>query len=219
MKYCPICGGTGVLLDGTPCPCQQNEDDIYSGADCLSIPETYRGVAFNSILLPKNMGTYYAKFMQDTYDMLTSLRWRNKNIIICSPAQTGKSVLAYTVVQSLFKKGLDVFPLMDILEIKRVMQDIEYNRSTSLGVENPQILLTTPYLFAYIPASLTYDVFDTAAVLVSRRVRRGNSTILLYQGNWNYLASADTKGSLKNMAGSGALTTVEVHNFTYKNDN
>lgn len=213
-KYCPICGNTGVKLDGTPCSCRLSDDEFYEGAECLDIPETYRGVSFNSTSLPMSMGKHYERFMQDMYDQLVTMRWKNRNIIICSPNQTGKSILAYSVIQQLFRNGVDVYPIMDVLELMRVMKDIEYNRQTSMGYGDPMMLYTVPYVFAWIPPMLNYDVFDSAAMLLARRVRRGNSTIFLYEGSWAYLSAADTKGSLKNLEGNGSYTTLEVKSFS-----
>ena len=124
--------------------------------------------------------------------------------------------MAYSAIQELFRRNIPVFPLYDLLEIKRMMLDLEYGKNKSLDADNILDLYSVPYLFAYIPAILNYDVFDSAALLISRRVRRGNSTILLYEGNWSYLSAADQKGSLKNMKGSGALTTIEVNSWSNK---
>ena len=40
MSYCPKCGGTGVLLDGSPCDCKTRESDLFADVVCLEIPET-----------------------------------------------------------------------------------------------------------------------------------------------------------------------------------
>lgn len=214
--YCPKCGGSGYLLDNTPCDCRMHESDLYDGVDCLEIPETYRTVKFNELLLPNSMGEAYRAFMKNLYGQLISLRWKCKNAVICSPMQTGKSVLAYSVIQELFRKDIPVIPIYDVLEIKRIMLDIEYNRNKSMGLDTPSLLYEVPYVFAIIPPMLTYDTYDAAAMLVARRVRRGLSTILFYEGNWNQLISNDSKGSLKNMKGDGTLTTVEVNSWEHK---
>lgn len=217
IKYCTECSNTGIRLDGSPCPCRMHESELYVGMECLDIPETYRGLRFSETSLPPDMGTAYSSFMKNTYTQLTSMSWRCKNMIICSPPQTGKSVLAYSVIQELFRKNIPVFQVFDILEIKRIMLDVDYNKSQSMGLANPADLYTVPYLFAIMPPITNYDTFDTAAMLISRRTRRGNSTILLYEGHWNQLVCNDSKGSLKNLKGNGSLTTVEVNSWERKN--
>lgn len=216
MKYCPKCGNTGVLITGEPCDCQLHIEDIYNGVECLDIPESYRGLKFDPIMLPSVMGMPYMNHMATVYEQIVSLRWKCRNMVICSPNQTGKSVLAYCTIQELFRKEIQVFPLFDILEIKRIMTDIEYNKHQSLGVDNPMRLYTAPYVFAVIPPMTNYDTYDTAAMLVARRTRRGNSTILLYDGSWNQLIYNDSKGSLKGLEGDGSLTTVAVSSWVSK---
>lgn len=218
MKYCPKCGNTGILIDGTPCDCKLKLSDLYSGVECLEIPEAYRGLEFDKIFLPSKLGDAYKNYMDNVYNQLISMRWKCKNAIICSPAQSGKTILAYTVIKELFRREIEVFPLMDILEIRKVMQDLEYNKQQSMGVDNPMRLYTAPYLFAVMPPMTNYDTFDTAAMLIARRTRRGNSTILLYEGTWNQLVAGDTKKSLKNMEGNGSLNTIEVNSWYVQED-
>jgi hypothetical protein len=218
IKYCPKCGNTGVLIDGTPCDCRVTLDDLYDGVECLEIPEAYRGIKFSQLLLPTSLGPAYQAFMGNTYDLITSLRWKCKNAIICSPPQSGKSILAYSIIQELFRKEIDVFPIFDILEIKRIMSDLEYGRQQSMGVDNPMRLYTVPYLFAVMPQMTNFDTYDTAAMLIARRTRRGNSTILLYGGAWNQLVYNDSKKSLKGLAGNGSLTTIEVNSWSAKEE-
>ena len=213
LSYCAKCGGTGYLIDGTPCDCKSREDDLYMGMECMEIPETYRGLKFEPLLLPNKLGDIYKNYMNKVFNDITSLRWKGKNELICAPAQSGKSVLAYCCMQTLFRKDIDVFPMYDVLELKKMMMDIEYGRLK----DNGRLLYESPYIFAYIPPILNFDVFDTVAMLVARRVRRGNSTILLYSGNWEYLKAADQKGSLRNMEGTGSLTTIHISNFHAEN--
>lgn len=210
IKYCPLCGNTGKRLDGSPCTCRMHRDELYAGVECLEIPEAYRGLKFNELMLPNVLGTAYKGYMRSLHEQIISLRWKCKNALVCSPQQSGKSVLAYSAIQELFRKEIRVFPLYDVLEIRRIMLDIEYNKNKSMGCDNPLDLYEVPYLFAVIPPMTIYDTYDAAAMLVARRVRRGNSTILFYGGTWNQLVFNDSKGSLKNMKGNGSLTTLEV---------
>lgn len=212
-SYCPKCGNTGVLIDGTPCDCKVRESSLFDDVSCLQIPETYRGIKFDGVMLPGYMGEVYKNTLVSYYEQIVSLRWKCKNLVICSPHQTGKSIFAYSAIQELFRMNVEVFPVLDILEIKRVMQDIEYNRSQSLGFDNPQDLFTVSYLFVIMPPVTNYDTYDTAAMLLSRRVRRGNSTIFLYEGVWEQLIYNDSKGSFKGLKGNGSLTTVAVSSW------
>lgn len=216
-EYCPICGNTGFIPpDNIPCSCRSNIKDIYEDVTCLEIPETYRAIKFNADMVSAEMGQAYRSFLASLYEQISSTRWKCKNLLLCAPPQSAKSVLAYTCMQTLFRKSVDVFPLYDMLEIKKIMLDLEYNRSKTLDGLSTSLVLTVPYLFAYIPTYLNYDVFDMCNMLVSRRSRRGNSTILLYSGYWGAIEAADTKKSLVYMKGDGTLSTVEVSTWSRK---
>lgn len=214
MSYCAICGGTGWKIDGTPCGCKAIKDDLYAGAVFLDIPETYRGVVFNPVLLPNKYGEVYRNTIKNYYEQISGLRWKCHNLLICADAQSGKSVFAYSLMQTLFRKDIDVFPMFDVLELKRIMLDMDYGKPQTFGVESPVKLYEVPYLFAIVPPMTVYDIYDTTAMLISRRVRRGNSTILLYNGTWGQLIQNDGRGVLKNMKGNGSLTSIEVSSWT-----
>jgi hypothetical protein len=182
---------------------------LFNGLVCLDIPEQYRGASFNSTLIPSDMGDGYKNFMQEMYDSISSMRHKYKNMIICSPSSKSKTMLAYCIIQTLFRKGIPTFPLYDILEIKRIMQDMDFSRKQLYEIAEPDKLLTCPYLFVKIPVSTTFEVYETIATLVDRRVRRGNSTIFLYNGAWEQLVYNDSRGSLKAMLGDGSYNTIE----------
>ena len=177
MDYCPECGGTHIKLDGTACECTLNVESIFSDVVCLDIPEQYQGVVFSDTIVPKDLGEYYPKYLQELYDKITSLQLQNKNIIICSPASHSKTIMAYSAIQSLFRMNVPIAPLYDILEIRRISADID------LGKESNTIIFDAPYLFAKVPIDTNFSVYASIASLLDRRVRRGNSTILLYNGS------------------------------------
>lgn len=66
MSYCPKCGGTGVLLDGSPCDCKTRESDLFADVVCLEIPETYRGIRFD----PLNASIVYGTCIPCLYGRL-----------------------------------------------------------------------------------------------------------------------------------------------------
>lgn len=216
--YCPKCGGTGVLIDGTPCTCKVTESELYVGVECFDVPEAYRGIHFDSIILPGKFGDVYRNTMKNYYEQISSLRWKCHNLLVCAESQSGKTVFAYSALQELFRKDIDVFPIFDVLELRRIMQDIEYGRDSSLGVSEPQRLYEVPYLFAMVPPLTINDTYSAIAMLVARRVRRGGSTILFYSGTWNQLVIGDVRGILKSMKGDGSLTTIEVSSWQKKEE-
>ena len=214
MKYCPMCGGSGVDIDGNVCSCRVNVKSFYDMVSCLTVPEQYRGIQFNSVMVPRDVHESYARKLQNIYDEVATGKWLNHNVVIASPINHSKTILAYSCMELLFRQGSTVFPLMDLLEIKRVLLDMDYGRAQLHDVENPEYIYTTPILFTKIPKIFDYSVVDIFATLLDRRVRRGLSTIFLYDGYWAYLTNCDNTGTLAGLMGEGNYNTVEIISYS-----
>lgn len=210
MSYCPNCGNTGIDIDGNPCECRFNVKSFYDTVSCLTIPPQYRGIRFNKLLVPKDVHESYANALQGIYDAVVSCKLNNRNIVIASPINHSKTVLAYSCIEAMFRSGIPTFPVYDLLEIKRIILDMDLGRDQFYDVENPELLYSVPVLFVKIPRVIDWAVFDTFATILDRRVRRGNSTIFLYDGVWNFLVNSDKSGTLTGLMGDGTYNTVEV---------
>lgn len=210
MSYCTKCGNTGITITGEPCSCRFNVQSFYDTVSCLEIPPQYRGVHFSPHLVPKDVNPAYAEELRKIHSAVISGTWENHNVVIASPVNHSKTILAYSCMESLVRVGLQVFPIYDLLEIKRIMLDMDLGREQFHEVESPERLYTAPVVFVKIPRLLDWAVYDTFATLLDRRVRRGNSTIFLYDGVWSFLASGDKSGTLLGLMGDGHYNTVEV---------
>lgn len=214
IQYCPKCGNTGVDIDGNPCTCRMNAASFYESVSCWAVPEQYRGVHFNKLLVPKDVHESYANLLQKIHDDVALCKWSQHNMVIASPINHSKTIMAYSCLESLFRNGLPVFPLFDLLEIKRIILDMDLGRQQFYNVEHPEMLYDVPVLFTKIPRVSDWAVYDTFATLLDRRVRRGNSTIFLYDGVWQFLANSDKNGILTGLMGDGAYNTVEVKAYS-----
>jgi hypothetical protein len=208
MKFCPECGGIGTKIDGSVCSCKVNEESIYSDVVCLDVPEQYQGIRFMQDLVPADLGPKYASVLQDLHTKISSLSFKNRNLVICSPARHSKTVWAYSLIQSLFRKSIEVAPLYDILEIRRIASDYDSGK-----VRSSSNIYDAPILFARIPVDTNFQVYSGVQSLIHRRVRRGHSTVFIYNGRWSQLIYGDSWDILKPMLGDGAYTTLECHSF------
>ncbi len=212
-EYCVKCANTGVLPDGSPCDCRVRMETFYDTVSCLDVPDQYRGIIFNKFLLPKDMPDYYSVFMTDLHDSIIKQQWRNHNVCVCSPVGHGKSVLAYSCIEQLFRAGVLTFPVYDALEIKRIMIDMDMCRKQLHDVANPEYVNIVPYLFVKIPRMVSWEIYDVIISVLDRRVRRGVCTIFLYDGTWEQLIKKDTSGILTGIQGDGTYTTLDVKSF------
>lgn len=76
-----------------------------------------------------------------------------------------------------------------------------------------------PYLFLTIPTEVTQTIRSGIATILERRVRRGNSTIFLYNGSWGMLTYGDSFGTLRNLQGDGTFHSLDVLSFKRQEDN
>jgi len=221
-EYCSKCGGTGEIFDtGQRCSCPIGAGDYESvTGSCMLLPEQYRGNLFNPDLLPSDLNDYFKVYMDELYTGVSSMKLRNVNILLAAPAKHGKTFLAYAAMEKLYRRGADVFPLYDILELRRIMQDSDNGKKSKeleeLGVD-VSTLYTSPYLFVKLTTETSFAMFDAIKLLLDRRLRRsGGVTILLSDLPWNYLAQADQKGTFRGLAGDGSFGTILNKSFVAK---
>ena len=141
MSYCVLCGNTGINIDGDVCSCRFNAQSFYDTVSCLDVPEQYRGISFNKSLVPKDLHESYANYLQDVYNTILSGKWSQHNVVIASPIGHSKTILAYSCLEILFRNGIPTFPVYDVLEIKRMLLDMDLCRKSIYEVENPELII------------------------------------------------------------------------------
>lgn len=216
-KYCTKCGNTGKLLDGSPCTCRLSVYDMCNPVtSCTFIPQLYRNILFNKELIPSGLHSSYGVFLDELIQEITSLKQKSLNIFIGAPIKHSKTIFVYTVIEQLFRSNVAVFPYLDILEIHKLIYDIDMNRSNQFLIDNeidPESLYTVPYLFVKITDELNYTVFDTMSILIDRRTRRGLTTVFLCNNSWEYITTADKKGYISALKGDGSFGTILTKSF------
>lgn len=215
--YCVHCGNTGVTWDGKICSCRHNQSSIYDSVNCLDIPEQYRNIVFIKGLVPLDIDPSYATFLDTVHSNINLGKWGNKNLLIASPIAHSKTIMAYSAINCMFRAGISVFPIFDVLEISRILTDMDMGKESVYDVSQPERVLTVPILFAKIPRSPRWDVYDNIALLIDRRVRRGTSTILLYDGTREQLIRNDKQEVLTGMFGNGYFGTIEIKSWGISN--
>lgn len=171
------------------------------------MPEQYVGLRFVPELVPRDLNPRYASKLEELHNLITSVKLRQHNLCICSPNGHSKTVWAYSCIQNLFRQRVPVSPILDILELRRMIDEL------SDGDE----LYDAPYLFLRVPTEVTHSIRCTMTTILDRRVRRGNSTIFLYGGSWGMLTYGDRFGTIRDLQGDGSFTSIEVINFKKEN--
>lgn len=218
-KYCTKCGNTGWLLDNTPCDCQMSREVFTADISMLDVPDQYQGIRFNKDIVDPSMGSFYSDYLYKIWSEIVSMKLKSTNILICSPKATSKTVMAYSALQELFRKGTDTFPIYDLLEVRRITVDMDLGKRQKYTQENPEDILRVPYLFVKVPEFCTNDVFAMLSVLIDRRTRRNGCTIFLYDGSLTNLKSMDYKGIIESISKDGSYGTLLCKEFWRKDEN
>jgi hypothetical protein len=184
-----------------------NEESIYADVVCLEVPEQYQGVRFIKELVPTDLAPRYGEILQELHDRIASLEFKNCNVVLCSTAKHSKTIWAYSLIQALFRKSIKVAPLYDIPETRRIAADYDAGRSREADI------YSVPILFTRIPMDTNFQIYSGIQSLIYRRVRRGHSTVLLYNGKWSQLIYGDNWDIVKPMLGDGMYTTLKCHSF------
>ena len=208
--YCAKCGNTGVTITGEICDCRKTINDVYDDVACMEIPEQYRDVIFSEGLVPHLSSEAYSKELARMHNEISTLSWKNKNYLLCSPPLSSKTIMAYSCIRRLFKRGIRVTPIYDVLELQKMLK--EYDQGIG-DKEQVELFITAPYAFVRVPQTLSTEVFQTASLILDRRTRRGGSTIFLYNGSWAQLQFADTYKNFVSYQGDGAYNSFYVSSW------
>lgn len=203
---CIVCGGTGVTVSGEPCPnCSKMEESYVPVV--AGIPVQYQGVSFDKSFLPSAMSATYGEFLEELLcTIVRDASFYQKNLLICSRPNSGKTIWAYNLYANLIQKGYKTPPLMDVLEARDALSSYD-NKETGLLLSSARCAIIK------IPRDVPYWLFDSIYSITERRVRNGGFTIFLYGGTIEELVAADKNHTLSHIRGSGAYNTIKVESF------
>lgn len=218
--YCPKCGNTGILpITGEPCDCIYATRVWDNAISCLDVPKQYLGKKFSMKLVPGDCGESYPLYLQKLYNDITTMKLHNYNCLICSPIAHAKTVLAYSIMETLFRNNIPTFPVCTVMEIHHILHVLDTCSDEEIdNVANPKNVTKAPYIFIKIPMMLSWEVYPTILDILDRRVRRGLCTIFIYDGYWDDLIKIDKRNILLSLRGDGYFSTIDVHNFYKSTD-
>lgn len=205
-KSCLMCGGTGIIIGGKPCPeCAKDNEKLAPIVQ--NVPLQYQGVKFDKSFLPEREQKTFGNFMEELLVTIeTDAAFFQKNILICSRPNSGKTVWAYNLISVLSAKGYQIPMLKDITEIRNLL-------NSYTDKEEAELISTARCCIVKIPRDTMSWMFDTMSYLVERRVRSDGFTIFLYGGKMEDLKYSDKRETLKHFVGTGAYNTIKVEEF------
>lgn len=203
---CLKCGGTGFLLSGEPCPDCSEELGVLTPI-VHGVPAQYQGIQFDKSFLPEKEQKTYGVFMEELLDnIIHDYAYYQKNLLICSRPNSGKTVWAYNLYSILASKGYEIPPLRDISEVRSILNSYD-------NKQEAQLFSSARCAIVKIPRDIQPWMFDTMSYLVERRVRSNGFTIFLFGGSLDELKLLDRFDKLKYLRGTGAYNTIKIESF------
>lgn len=204
-QHCMLCSGTFKTATGEPCPvcC----DKVESVPIVAGVPVQYQGVKFDKSFLPLEMQGTYGEFMETLMtNIINDIAFYQKNILICSRPNSGKTVWAYSLISLIMSKGYGIPQLKDLMEVRAILNNYS-------DKEANELISTARCVVIKIPLDVQFWMFDILSSIVERRVRSNGFTIFLYGGTDEELRYADKNNKLKYILGSGAYNSIKLESF------
>ncbi len=217
-EHCYICGDTGRKIDGTLCDCQAGRAARMAEAPvarALFIPRDYMGIVFSreSVQHPNKQ---YAQILDNIRDEVCSSGKLRKSTFIASTRRRSKTIFAYSCLQELAYRGVKVFPYIDIGEAGRYLRDIDHGKLPRFFKENEldeDSMYNASVLFLKVCGTSSSEMLQSTQLLLDRRNRRGNQTVILSYYPWKEFTRFDILGAMRSCVGDGTLGTIQVFDF------
>jgi len=205
---CLKCGGTGMLVDGTPCDCGC-ANETFTLPSTLNVPLQYQNVKYDMTLIRKELQPTLGVFMERLLKECTlGLHSFSSNYVICAPPNSGKTIWAYTLYSLMYSKGQPVPKLMDIMEVREALLNFYFEDKDLVELINKSKIMVIK-----LPLDLPSKFPETMSMIIERRVRNNCFTIFLYNGSKYDLVAQDKFGKLKYLIGDGSYNSVNIKSF------
>ena len=200
-KWCFTCGNVGFVDKACP-TCgrrpkigsfnfehREDSQEFVSKIDAFGVPDNYRGICwskeqlmhYKSNLAEDYNFLKYAEQLEKVHGIFASGMVSPKSAIIIAPASFSKMTFAFSCMQYALDAGMSVAPLLDTIELKRLLV---------LAAENPSYRLFGKITYdAYIMSDVCFVTvtklkqreyaFETIQEIIDRRTRKGLGTIIL----------------------------------------
>lgn len=218
-KACPSCGREPTQKSMN-FEFNESNDSFVDKIDSFGVPAMYRGVIWNSDILRHDKPELSNDFVFDRFvkslEKVNALFDKgiltNKSAIIIAPAGFSKMIFAYSCMQRAINKGFSVAPLLDTVELKRLI---------FLASENPKFKLYKKIDFdSYVMSDVCFVTvtksqqkswaYEIIQELLDLRARKGLGTFVLSRYELSEISQQDKSNSFD------ALASIDVHDdFKY----
>ena len=217
-KKCPLCGRepTRKSMNFE----FQDNTDFVKKIDYFGVPDMYRGIIWDGEILRHDKPELENDFVFDRFvkqlekinAVFDSGLLTSKSAIIIAPAGFSKMTFAYSCMQRALAKGFTVAPLLDTVELKRLI---------FLAAENPKYTLYRKIEYdEYITSDVCFVTvtksqqkawaYETIQEILDLRARKGLGTFIITRYDLDEISQQDKSNSFD------ALASIDAHDdFKY----
>lgn len=211
--YCFVCGGQG--FPDHECPScgraatrislnldmREDADAFVTQSGMQVIPDHYKGIVWSPDMLketkPGKEKDYQFLDFVKTLDTINGVFAKGllsrQSAIIIAPAGYSKVTFAYSCMQRAIDNGFTVAPLLDTVEIKRILtlagDNPKYKVCKTINYED---YIMADVLFATVTKLAAREwAFEVIQELIDRRARKGLSTFIISRYDLEEISKKD----------------------------
>lgn len=230
-KVCPECGhapaGSDSKLSQMSSFSQvkaNTETTLVEEGSAEIVQPAYKGIFWNRRILENDnteklpekfdiAGRYNDRLFVRFLDQLTKIDGifkergiPNKSVYIIAPPGYSKTVFAYSCMQHALANGYSVAPLIDTIELKRLLvlasEKLDYKLYGRFSYDD---YMSSDVVFVTVTHTYyRYDAYSVLDELINRRARLGLATFVLSRYSLKTLYKWDKLGSLDSLKNSSS---------------
>ena len=208
-KVCPSCGRE-ALKESFNFEFREDTEDFVTKIDAFGIPGKYRGVAWSAGVLrnskPDKAEDYNFDKFVNQLDRINSVFADGlispMSAIIVAPAGYSKMTFAYSCMQRAMDHGFTVAPLLDTVELKRLLvlasENPYYKLYGKVGYDD-YIMADT--MFVTVTKLRQHEwAYETIQEVLDRRTRKGLSTFIISRFGLSDISRRDSSNQFDALA-------------------
>lgn len=226
-KACPECGRQ-PRVQSFNFEERENVQEFVTKIDAFGVPDNYRGVCWNKDALMKYKSELQNDFafkrfvdqLEKIHGIFSNGDISPKSAIIIAPADFSKMTFAFSCMQHALDHNLSVAPLLDTIELKRLLV---------LAAENPKYKLFRKVTYDdYIMSDVCFVTvtklqqheyaYEIIQEIMDRRTRKGLSTFVLSRYDLQEISRRDYANQFEAITSTTSQDTYKYPAvITYKN--
>ena len=201
-KVCPECGMKPKK--SSIIQVKEKAAAIIDTAKNVQVPSCYLGVTWDIDRLKRSRAdslndiTFlkYCEQLDKIHTIFAIGKLPTRSVIVVAPPQHSKVIWAYSCMQMAIRAGLTVAPILDTLEVKRlVVLAAERPKQVYLGISFEDYLNADVLFITVTKTAYREEAYAVIEDMLDKRTRRGLPTFFISRYNLETLSKRDYSGN------------------------